>query len=52
MGGVRCIGRALARMWLGVCGCIGECGGHTLLWFNSKLMSSETHKQPDDGEQQ
>jgi hypothetical protein len=22
-----------------VCGCTGECGGHTLLWLNSKLMS-------------
>jgi hypothetical protein len=39
MGEVGCVGRALARVWAGVCGCTGECGGHTFLWFNSKLMS-------------
>jgi hypothetical protein len=39
MGEVRCVGRALARVWAGVCGCTGKCGGHTLLWLNSKLMS-------------
>jgi hypothetical protein len=39
MGEVGCVGRDLARVWAGVCGCTGECGGHTLLWLNSKLMS-------------
>jgi hypothetical protein len=39
MGEVRCVGRALARVGAGVCGCIGKRGGNTLLWPNSKLMS-------------
>jgi hypothetical protein len=39
MGGVGYVGRALARVWAGVCGCTGECGGRTLLWLNPKLMS-------------
>jgi hypothetical protein len=33
MGEVGCVGRALTRVWAGVC------GGHTLLWLNPKLMS-------------
>jgi hypothetical protein len=32
-----CVGRALARVWTGVCGCTAKCGGHTLLWLNSKI---------------
>jgi hypothetical protein len=39
MGEVGCVGRAVARVWAGVCGCTVECGGYTLLWLNSKLMS-------------
>jgi hypothetical protein len=39
MGEVGCVGRALARVWAGVCGCTVEYGGHTLVWLNPKLMS-------------
>jgi hypothetical protein len=39
MGGVGCVGWAVARVGAGVCGCTGECDGHTLLCLNSKLMS-------------
>jgi NADH:ubiquinone oxidoreductase subunit E len=42
---VGCVGRALARVWAGVCGCIGECGGSTLLWLNSKLMSKISNEK-------
>jgi hypothetical protein len=39
MGEVGCVGRAIARVWAGECGCTGKCGGRTLLWLNSKLIS-------------
>jgi hypothetical protein len=39
MGGVGCVGLALARVWAGMYGCTGECGGHFMLWLNPKLMS-------------
>jgi hypothetical protein len=38
MGEVGCVGRDLERVWAGVSACTGKCGGHILLWLNSRLM--------------